>query len=72
MSIVIVGSINVDITTRSEKLPRPGETLHGDSYSINLGVKAAIKLLPFPSWAAMCNWSGASAKTVLGILPKIS
>ncbi|SDQ97895.1 ribokinase [Pseudovibrio sp. Tun.PSC04-5.I4] len=39
MSIVIVGSINVDITTRSEKLPRPGETLHGDSYSINLGGK---------------------------------
>lgn len=39
MSIVITGSINVDITTRSERLPRPGETLHGDSYSINLGGK---------------------------------
>ncbi|KZK85596.1 Ribokinase [Pseudovibrio sp. Ad46] len=39
MSIVIVGSINVDITTRSDRLPQPGETLHGHSYAINLGGK---------------------------------
>ncbi|QUS57672.1 ribokinase [Pseudovibrio brasiliensis] len=39
MSIAIVGSINVDITTRSDRLPQPGETLHGHSYAINLGGK---------------------------------
>ncbi len=49
MTIVIVGSINVDITTRSERLPQPGETLLGDSYAIDLGGKG-------------CNQAVAAAK----------
>jgi ribokinase len=32
MKILVFGSINMDLTTYSEKLPRPGETLHGTSY----------------------------------------
>lgn len=32
MSILVFGSINMDITTYIPKLPRPGETLRGDSY----------------------------------------
>ncbi|WP_028481648.1 ribokinase [Pseudovibrio exalbescens] len=39
MSIAVLGSINVDIITRSERLPKPGETLHGESYSTSLGGK---------------------------------
>jgi ribokinase len=32
MKILVFGSINMDLTTYSEKLPQPGETLHGTSY----------------------------------------
>lgn len=39
MSIVVFGSINIDLVTYSQKLPRPGETLHGERYSIGLGGK---------------------------------
>lgn len=41
MSIAVFGSINVDITAYSRHLPRPGETVHGDSYLIGLGGKGA-------------------------------
>ncbi len=39
MSIVVFGSINIDLTTYGADLPRPGETLHGERYSIGLGGK---------------------------------
>ncbi len=39
MSIVVLGSINIDLTTYGARLPRPGETLHGDRYAIRLGGK---------------------------------
>ena len=32
MSILVIGSINMDLTTYVPKLPRPGETLRGSSY----------------------------------------
>jgi ribokinase len=39
VAIVVFGSINIDLVTYSQNLPRPGETLHGERYSINLGGK---------------------------------
>jgi len=39
VAIVVFGSINIDLVTYSHKLPRPGETLHGERYAINLGGK---------------------------------
>lgn len=39
MSIVVLGSINIDLTAYAARLPRPGETLHGDRYAIRLGGK---------------------------------
>ena len=32
MSVVVLGSINMDLTTYVPKLPQPGETLQGSSY----------------------------------------
>ena len=52
MSIVVFGSINIDLTTYGEALPQPGQTLHADRYAIGLGGKgcnqavAAGKLTP--------------------------
>lgn len=39
MSIAVFGSINIDLAAYSERLPRPGETVHGTSYALGLGGK---------------------------------
>lgn len=39
MSIVVFGSINIDVSVYSDHLPKPGQTLHGNSYAIGLGGK---------------------------------
>lgn len=39
--IAVVGSINVDIVVRAPRLPKPGETVHGDSFAMTLGGKGA-------------------------------
>ena len=41
MSIVVIGSVNIDIVTYAERLPRPGESLTGDRYVMGLGGKGA-------------------------------
>lgn len=41
MTITVLGSINIDITAYSERLPRPGETISGNSYILGLGGKGA-------------------------------
>lgn len=39
--ILSFGSVNIDITARAERLPRPGETVHAESYAIGLGGKGS-------------------------------
>ncbi|GAA4662375.1 ribokinase [Arthrobacter cryoconiti] len=39
--IVVVGSLNADLTIYCERLPLPGETLHGSGFAINPGGKSA-------------------------------
>ncbi len=41
MSVMVVGSINTDITSYGEALPRIGETVMGKSYEMELGGKGA-------------------------------
>ncbi|MFC2969515.1 ribokinase [Acidimangrovimonas pyrenivorans] len=41
MSILVLGSVNVDITAYGARLPLPGETVHAESYAIALGGKGA-------------------------------
>ena len=41
MTIAVFGSINMDITAYMERLPAPGETLHGHEYKLGLGGKGA-------------------------------
>ncbi|HEY8589166.1 MAG TPA: ribokinase [Naasia sp.] len=40
-SVLIVGSASADLTTFSERLPRPGETVRGDDFTLVLGGKGA-------------------------------
>jgi ribokinase len=39
--IVVIGSLNVDMVTRTKRIPNPGETLTADSFSIGWGGKGA-------------------------------
>lgn len=39
--ITVFGSVNIDVTAYSERLPRPGETIHGERYLTGLGGKGA-------------------------------
>lgn len=39
--VLIIGSINADLTTFSSRLPAPGETLLGDDFTLVLGGKGA-------------------------------
>ena len=39
--IVVVGSLNADLTIYCERLPLPGETVHGGAFSVNPGGKSA-------------------------------
>jgi ribokinase len=39
--ICVVGSANIDLTFRTSRLPRPGETLHGSSFQMGYGGKGA-------------------------------
>ena len=41
MTICVFGSINMDVTAYMERLPKPGETLHGRDYKLGLGGKGA-------------------------------
>jgi ribokinase len=41
MGIAVLGSINMDVIAYLDRLPKPGETLHGTSYKIGLGGKGA-------------------------------
>jgi ribokinase len=39
--VLVVGSINADVTAYSSRLPRPGETFAGESFALGLGGKGA-------------------------------
>ena len=39
--IAVVGSANVDLTTFSDRFPKPGETIFGDSFDLGWGGKGA-------------------------------
>lgn len=39
--VLIVGSINADVTAYSSRLPQPGETFTGDAFALGLGGKGA-------------------------------
>ncbi len=41
MSVAVFGSVNMDVIAYLDRLPKPGETLHGSSYKMGLGGKGA-------------------------------
>jgi ribokinase len=64
VTVAVFGSINTDVNAYLERLPRPGETLHGTSYKIGLGGKGANQ-------AVAARKLGSDVKFVCRIGPDI-
>jgi ribokinase len=59
--VVVVGSLNMDLVTRAPRLPRPGETLAGDSFvtvSGGKGANQAVAVARLGARAAMIGCVG--------------
>src|SRR5438270_13850900 len=50
--IAVVGSANIDLTTFTNRFPKPGETIFGDSFVLGFGGKSANQ-------ATACRLCGA-------------
>jgi ribokinase len=60
--IVVFGSINVDLVTRVEKIPTPGETVLGPAYAVIPGGKGANQALAARRAGARVAFVGATGR----------
>jgi ribokinase len=61
--LTVVGSINLDLVARVERLPRPGETVTNATLDRIPGGKGATRRSPRLGSVPRCGWSAASAAT---------
>src|SRR5687768_14325647 len=66
MTIAVFGSINMDITAYSDRLPRAGETLHGSRYITGLGGKGANQAASAAKLGAETHFIGRVGKDHFG------
>ncbi len=66
MTISVFGSINIDLTTYSAQLPRPGETLHGQRYAIGLGGKGCNQAVAASRLGSKTNLIGRIGQDTFG------
>jgi ribokinase len=72
--IVVFGSINLDLVARTERLPRPGETIAGLSFAMHPGGKGANQALAARRAGAEVAMAGAvgtdmfAAAAVVGLI----
>ena len=57
--VIVVGSVNVDLVARSERLPAPGETVTGAAYSEHDGGKGANQAVAAARLGASVAFVGA-------------
>lgn len=67
MKIMVFGSINMDLTTYSKKLPEKGETLHGDSYITVPGGKGLNQAVACARLGADTMMVGKVGKDTFGV-----
>ncbi len=56
--VLVVGSINADLTAYSSRLPRPGETFAGDAFALGLGGKGANQAVAVAGAGAAAHMVG--------------
>jgi ribokinase len=62
----VLGSLNMDMVTRVERFPRPGETIRGISFNIFPGGKGANQAVALARLGADVEMAGAIGDDVLG------
>lgn len=56
--VVIIGSVNADLTTVSDRLPARGETILGDEFTLTLGGKGANQAIAASRAGALTSFVG--------------
>ncbi|MCU1516061.1 MAG: ribokinase [Pseudarthrobacter sp.] len=64
--IVVVGSLNADLTIYCERLPLPGETVHGTGFTVNPGGKSANQAVAASLLGADVSLVGAVGRDANG------
>lgn len=64
--VAIVGSINIDLTTFSQRTPSPGETLLGDAFAVGLGGKGANQAVAVARAGAPAHLVGVTGDDAFG------
>lgn len=68
--IIVVGSINMDLVARMKRLPRPGETLHGDEFQTISGGKGANQAVAAARLGAQVTLIGRVGDDAFGLVLK--
>src|SRR6188474_2365843 len=64
--VIVVGSVNVDLVARAERLPAPGETVTGAAYSEHDGGKGANQAVAAARLSASVAFVGAVGRDAFG------
>jgi ribokinase len=70
MTIVVFGSVNIDITTYGDRLPQPGESMLGARYVIGQGGKGANQAVAAARLGAATHFVGRTGTDILGGLAR--
>ena len=54
--ICVVGSSNYDLIAYTDRMPKIGETIHGNKFEMGFGGKGAIRPLLQQNWVLMLQW----------------
>ena len=63
--IAVVGSANIDLTTFTDRFPKPGETIFGQKFDLGFGGKGANQATASRLCGAASSWWRASAAICL-------
>lgn len=66
-NVVVVGSLNMDLVTRTERLPRPGETIFGQSFDTVHGGKGANQAVAAARLGARVAMAGCVGGDAYGV-----
>ncbi|MDQ0827803.1 ribokinase [Arthrobacter sp. B2I5] len=70
--IVVVGSLNADLTIYCERLPQPGETVQGNGFAVNPGGKSANQAVAAGRLGGRVSLVGAVGKDANGAMLEAS
>lgn len=66
MAVAVLGSINMDVIAYLDRLPKPGETLHGTGYKMGLGGKGANQAVAARKLGSIVHFIGRTGADSFG------